>query len=725
MKNPVDPVAIAPAHYEAYQACLHQAMAQGPVLMGRWAARLLDVLMQRLSAAGSNSERQFFVQAIEQINQSKEWLAQTFVQELDHAIAEDESGSAQSLPALDRSLFALRFDQLELMGDGQVQDLVNLARLQQVAQAVCKNELAIFNGLMSTVRGYVSVRMDKNPLRPEVVARALLKLLQAIAAPPQVRAHWCLNGAQLLGEELRGLYAGLTQLLASAGVVPASPDHLDAFAVPAQKQGDLLTLDHLHHLLVGDYDHAAGTDEPETISPLDPLEDFPDTAPSQLGTSGSFDQPDLTQLGALNTQLKTQASNISQSLAVEVVGLIVRQISSDSRLLEPVRNAIASMEPALLRLALSDPRFFSSKTHPARRLLETITEKSLAYLTPDAPGFVGFMQDLNRVLAVLASNEQVDAQHFMRLLAAFEQKQGRKAVKNQQAQGQAVKALLAAEQRNVLAARISEEIKARPDYLPGNRVITSFLIGPWAQVMAQERLSGEQTTPGEQSLFGQTLTDLLWSINVELASRHRKRLSRTIPGLLNGLREGLLSIDYPLERSKPFFEVIMTLHQLALQPPGSAPSVARAKSNPGPATNYETKIDSDEPWLAPTEVVQSGFMEDVSGHTDPRFAPTAPLADEDDIPLPGQLLRLPVGAWVQWEHKGTPLRAQLTWVSPHNMLLMFVGAGGRAYSMTQRALQKMHQKGVLKIINQEGMVESALDMVVRAAMRNSVEGGGQ
>ena len=54
----------------------------------------------------------------------------------------------------------------------------------------------------------------------------------------------------------------------------------------------------------------------------------------------------------------------------------------------------SSMSPrafALLRLALVDPRFFSDKRHPARRFLDLVIQKSLAWQGADMPGFAAFL----------------------------------------------------------------------------------------------------------------------------------------------------------------------------------------------------------------------------------------------------------------------------------------------------------------------------------------------
>jgi hypothetical protein len=84
-------------------------------------------------------------------------------------------------------------------------------------------------------------------------------------------------------------------------------------------------------------------------------------------------------------------------------------------------------------------------------------------------------------------------------------------------------------------------------------------------------------------------------------------------------------------------------------------------------------------------------------------------------------VELTLGAWIELLLEGRWLRAQLTWISPHNTLFMFTSDGKRSHSMTSRMLQQLLAADRLRVISQEGLLESALDSVARTAMRNSVD----
>ncbi|MES2360383.1 MAG: DUF1631 family protein [Pseudomonadota bacterium] len=759
----------------AYQACLDEALRQCPLLIQRWCGKLVEALHERSMFVSESSEKRQLQDAIAALRKNQAAIEQGFATVLGHAIADDTLPAvAKKADKTGRSLASLSFDDLELMGDKQVQETVDSARLLQIVSLACEARLAGFAARLSTAQGFKAVKADKNPLRPEIFCQALLKLLQEIPADNLARSRWLMHGAQLMGRELQSLYVVLNDQLAGQGIAPAaygvipSPEErgtrpaaasslgsshagpaVSTNGTPAASGGDaLLTLDHLHRLLVGDYDESfkesllpSGFEQTmhqefsHTVpAAMDVLAELKEKGPAASRAKRTRVAPPLP-LVQMRAQLKTEAKSLGQSLAIEVVGLMIEQMARDPRLLAPVRKIIADAEPAFLRLGVNDPRFFSDKSHPARSLLEVVTAKSLAYSSESAAGFAGFMQDLQQIVPLLTEEHASDAQHFATLLKTFETSQALRSSGNNQSQSLAVQSLLQAEQRNLLAEKIAAEIRARPDFVGGNRVVTTFLTGPWAQVMARERLSGEHGGPEtKKAEFSLTLGEVLWSLDPAQTSRHHKRLLKIIPGMLDGLRAGLLSIDYPPAGAQLFFDELMRLHQAALKTE-AAPADARTTR----LQEFEDAFDANDeasrqkPWLAPKEARNSGFMEDLPANTKAGFEATRPQERDTAVPAaaaaaqrgPGEVVELRLGAWVELLHDMKWLRAQLTWISPYNTLYMFTSEGGRTHSMTGPLLQYLLLQGLVKVVSQQGVLDGALDSVARTAMRNSVDGGGK
>jgi len=764
----------------AFRACLDEVFRQCPFLIDRWTSKLADAMYERSLGVADSWERHQLQDAITVLNKNRISIEQGFSEKLKMAMAADGVAASISNKYVHtgRALSLVSFDDLELMGDDQVQQAVENARMHQLVKMGCEAGLASFSARLSTAQGLLVVKGDSNPLRPEVMAVALTELFQSLAVSVQTRAYWLLDGALILGKELQSLYVLLNDFLAGQGIAPAAygvtgvyqgraagawpPEKIDVAPPPLMFSGQanvstarpaqenvsepagrkpLLTLDHLHRLLLGDYDNA--DHEPTSFSEFGAgeilQEDFSHTVPVALNVLTELEEQGLVSarikltrpappapVADLRARLKTGAKTLGQLLAIEVVGLMIEQMASDERLLAPIRQMIANTEPAFLRLAVTDPRFFSEKSHPARRLLEAITRASLGYASENSAGFSEFLQHLREVAVLLADEGINDSDDFARLLHDFERRQGRNTPENRKTQRLAVQALLQAEQRNLMAVKIAAEIRARPDFINDNRLIMAFLTGPWSQVLAKERLAELGKTSGSSGIaFGLALDNVLWSLNVEQATRHRSRLLKMIPELLESLRKGLLSIDFPAEQSRPFFDELMAVHRAALKAVGGPP--AQSADN-----NLLGKMFAEDSapmplWLAPSEVQDSGFMGDQDELMQPW--PPANLLDPQDSgvlaksELNGKI-ELDLGDWVdvlvdmQW------MRAELTWVSSHRTFFMFTSQGGRKHSMTSRVLGNLLAMSHARVVSQQGVVEGALDGVARTAMQNSVQGKG-
>ncbi len=769
----------------AYQACLDEGLKQASAMIQQWCSQLLDALSARSLTISEGAQRHPVNHAVVALMRNRMLMAQDFVAELKQAMSDDALLIAPSKTGKPlRALATLKFDDLELMGDHQVQETVERARLQEIVRLSCGAALSGFSARLSRLQGFQMVKTDRNPLRPDIVLQALLKMLEALPIASDVRFCLLAEGAQLMGEGLQSLYLAMDDFLARQGVAPAAYGVISAPETPAGKaayapearvlQPDsapaarasiqsghmaaseavtlanrkkLLTLDHLHHLLAGDYDALKGS----AFAPLAPeggLPDFSPTLPAAFDVLLELKEkgPDAGRksqerpappppVAQLRAHLKTESRSLGQSLAVEVVGLMIEQITQDERLLKPVRQVIANAESAFLRLAATDTRFFSDKTHPARKLLDTITSTSLAYASEAAPGFAGFMKNLQAMAPLLTEEHASDARHFDTLLQEFERQQARSTPEYRQAELRAVQALLQVEQRNLLAEKIAADIRRHPDWHGSNPVIGAFLTGPWAQVMAKERLLAQEgDKEAQKGIFNRLPSNLLWSVDLAQTAGQRQRLLQLIPGLLKSLRDGLVSIDYPLDRAEAVFHELMTLHQAGLRAAADTPSWAPVPA-PAPVTSKRQLLDAmfepdgrpgaASPWLAPAEAQNSGFMQDweasVSGDTEQQPVASLPAAAPS---LAEAALEWQVGAWVEMLVDTQWLRAQLSWVSPQRTLYMFTSEGGRKHSMTNRVLHHLLTLGFVKVISDQGVLERALNSVARTAMRNSLEGDG-
>ena len=415
---------------------------------------------------------------------------------------------------------------------------------------------------------------------------------------------------------------------------------------------------------------------------------------------------------------------MTRALAGEVVTLMMQRIATDKRLLKPVRGHLQEMKPALLELATSNPRFFADRNNPARRLLDAVTARSLAFTSEQDRGFMAYAQRVHETVMALQAPTQSLPELMPVLLQRFTEADAAIASRQAPKRGLAMKTLVRVEQRHLLAERVAIEFQARNDFARAPGVVRRFLTGPWAQVVAQARMdSAEQgeALPADAAAhrYMSVLPDLLWSSQLALASLNRPRLIKVIPGLLRTLREGLDAIDYPRPQAESFFATLMGLHEAAYK-------TQRNGSQPQDDPPSQQDPDEHEMWMQPEEARDTGFMEDLAIDTQPAFLDTQPVSMRDELTREEPALSsggsLTVGCWVDLMEQGQTLRCRLSWASPHGTMFLFAAANGRSISLTKRGLERLQELGRLHVVADHGVVDEALDAVARQALFNSGKG---
>lgn len=732
-----------------------------PVLCDRYPKALQQALSDGLSRDGLRS---LFTVAFDQLElmdeaQVSESVERARAQQLVVTTSEAALADLNALICAAQGLSAVNPDRNPLRPELYVQALQAVVSQMQVSHLVRRDWM----WHMADALG-----RELRALYLELIAQ-----LQAGGVKPAGYAIRQTSGAYaVVGSPATGLVAapapGFAAQASSAGSGGSSQSGANPQAAAGQTglgmprgatahDDSFLTLDRLRRLLAGELGDAGAPSPAESFSerfsrefdnPLAdreaPVSDFQMTVPAAFEALKEMNQVDrmMERLGtqgaraAVPGQPATTAARASlgargggtmglgQALSLEVVALMVDNIARDHRLLAPVQNLVKQLEPTLLQLALVDPRFFSDKEHPARRLLQEITDRSLAFESVASRGFESYMQPLLDIAQPLVTMSIESEEPFANVLSQLTVAWAERERARQDERKRAVEALQRAEQRNLLAAKMARDIGLRPQIsvVPGE--VFAFLSGPWAQVMAQARMNddGGHNDPGR---YRELVDALLWSAQPELTRKNFAKLVRLIPKLLGKLREGLAMIDYPATQTSAFFELLMKLHQQAFRAaPAGVPEV-----RPNPLRKVVLR-DDVEPWIAPSEARESGFMESsVDPSADELRAVDAGAGDMLSATAMATSTAAPrvdvgsmaIGAWVELLVAGSWERTQLSWASPHGTLFLFTNSYGGTQSMTRRSLDQLLEQGAMRIISRQTVVEGALDAVAQVAMRNSVD----
>ena len=626
---------------------------------------------------------------------------------------------------------ALRFEDLRLFEESEIDQSIEVARAHQEVSRAVDDVLPALDALISTLMGWRTIQPGLNPLRPDAFVRALQYCLAQHVPDAPVRETLIAPAAGLLGANLHRLYRELADWLRSCGVEPAVPvgGRLQkgggATGVPVADSvaKTLLTLDRLRKLLAGDFDA-----QPNRA-------DFLYTVPASMAMLQHMKQVDVLvhkleqrpraapvepvehdMLAA--APAAENAPRIGLQLGEEVVRLMFENLDKDKRLLPGFKRLLKAMEPAVLKLSEQDSRFFSDRTHPARLFLDRITQRSLAFSQENEPGWRRFVVTVEDAVRWLDS-KVVDADTFAELIENLQKQWTEHDDTLRQRREDAARALLHAEQRNLLAQKLATEFAQAAEGLGVAQFVVDFLKGSWSQVVAEVQLS---CVDGSDDPYGYRaiVDDLIWSVQKNTAVRGRaRRLVQMIPSLLGKLREGLDRIEYPPELTARFFNNLITIHRAAVHNGRDAISKAAAEAAEVQPSQFAEGEQPDAAlWLDSKEAEESGFLPEEAFRAK---RPAAAQPAEPDSAAPMGVGEWHTGTWVEIQISGEWVRAQLTWASPHSTLYMFTSQSGSAHSMSRRSLDRLLSKGLIRIVAGRNLVDEALDQVAKAALQNSVD----
>ena len=711
--------------HPSLQACLETALEQSGALMddvlGGLKVSLVPVMGKHAPATLNAMARSTITLLCAQAPA----LKQSFSAHLRQQVFGGDSGvqAAQNL---------VRFDDFQFLDAQQIDASIEFAQSQQTVLTAVEDVLPTLNAMVSHLLGWSSVQAHLNPLKPDAFLQALRASLEERVSDPEARATVMGLAARLLGVSLQGLYREMTEWLRSQGVEPVhmAPSSSTGLWNPVNAREStvartMLTLNRLRSLLSGELVPAPvasdRVDFSHTIpASLEALQDMKLVEPmlKRLSERASEAVAGSRAKGDRPAHDADGRKAMGMQLGREVVLLMLDNLLQDRRLLPPVRASLKALEPALLKLAQLDGRFFSERQHPARVFLDRMTHRSLAFASDRAPGFAVFQRNFDNAVRVLLDGSG-EASSFARIVRKLDASWAQDDAVQHQRAADAARGLLRAEQRNLLAQRHARQFSERLQGLQVPDWVLAFLRGPWAQVVAEAQLhlaDGSEDPGGYLAL----VDDLVWSAQPRLTCHNQARLLQLLPDLLLTMRRGLALISYPPARMAEFFDALIAFHEQAFgdTPNPLQPGNPAGSALPGAAGAAPVMEAADSFWMVQLEAQDSGYMDAAALQQVPAADAAASAAVSDRRFW--RVESLATGAWVDLVVAGKWVRAQLSWASPQRTLFLFIAGEGSAHSMSRQTLDKMKSAGLVRMVSASRVLDNALDAVARSALRNDL-----
>lgn len=323
---------------------------------------------------------------------------------------------------------------------------------------------------------------------------------------------------------------------------------------------------------------------------------------------------------------------------LDVMSMVFDFILDDPNLPDTMRALLSRLQIPMAKVAMLDKTFFSQKTHPARRLLNSLARSVIGWVDDGDRTPQSLYGRVESVVTRVLSDFVDDMTLFEVLDKEFNAVQERETRSAQVAEERMNQVTRGQEHLRMARRRVEEVIKqciGDREGLP--EPATELLNEPWRDVLLLAYLrEGEESAAWRDAV---TISHrLVWSVTPKVEQQERQELLKVIPELLRKMREGLNNISYDQHKAATLFKQLQACHIGALR--GRLPD------------NYQITrpvIHEAEPETR-REVLQDQYYQ--------------------------QVRAMEPGQWLEWQQGDRSLRGKLSWKSELTGTCVFVNRKG-------------------------------------------------
>lgn len=522
---------------------------------------------------------------------------------------------------------------------------------------------------------------DRNPLRPELVARALLAAVDALTDQAALR--------QTLSEELtrslaplmpafyaetaaalqqRGLRAQTLRPISQESASRGGSDREGPSTAPSPLGGPLRGAPGMGGGMGGGVGagygggapagYGGGRAMPGMLGQVDAgmmnllrqLSTASAPAPGaslvpelMAGDGGGLPQALPANLISLHREELRQATQTPlDHMVIDVVASLFDAILADPKVPPQMARLLGRLQLPVLRAALGDTSFFSKRNHPVRRFINRLASLACAFDDFSQNPGLAFLQGVAELVEQVAVGDFEKVKLYDQQLDALDQ-----LVRTQQqaALESASKDAAALLERKEAQARqqlqYSQQLEKALADLPLPEFLRRFLSRDWAPVIVHATIHAGEAQELQMRRLGKELAQ---SVLPKGGSPARRDFLTQLPAMVRGVNQGLDLVGSPEAVRKQLFADLLPVHAESLKTPALSPldhnllvkrieaAFGLAVPDEATAQRATASLDIDlEQVFAPAEAQGLGLMAEAevawSGEVD------IPLGEEQDQPL--------------------------------------------------------------------------------------------
>ncbi|MCZ8258168.1 MAG: DUF1631 family protein [Polaromonas sp.] len=408
-------------------------------------------------------------------------------------------------------------------------------------------------------------------------------------------------------------------------------------------------------------------------------------------------------VGALReraSKLKQAASTSSEKATIEIVALMFQSILAEDRIPPVIRVWFARLQMPVLRVAISEPEFFDSLQHPARRLIDRMGSCVLGF---DVTVSGGAMEtEIKRVVQVIEQYPETGRRVFQLVYDEFDKFLSRFLSQNGST-ARVVSVAQQVEQKETMTIQYTIEMRNMLNDMPVREEIREFLFKVWAEVLSIAAMkNGPQHE--ETITLKRAAADLVWAASAKPNRNDRARVIADLPKLLQLLRLGMSMLGLGMADQDAHLKIISDTLADAFMSKTDAISMERVDAMAKRLTNLEDYLSDEDVGDLPLDTDSLVTMIGIDA-TDIEV-----IADGGSHPTEAMRAwakELQLGTWFSLDHNGKVSHVQFAWCSDRKQLHLFASADGRNFLIQARRLAAYLQAGLLVPTEEEALTVRA------------------
>jgi Protein of unknown function (DUF1631) len=424
-----------------------------------------------------------------------------------------------------------------------------------------------------------------------------------------------------------------------------------------------------------------------------------DDAPGQVYEQAHVDRA----AGALRQRtsaLKQAATTSSEKATIEIVALMFQSILAEDRIPAVIRVWFARLQMPVLRVAISEPEFFGSLQHPARRLIDRMGSCVLGFEVTVTGGALEI--EVKRVVQVIEQYPETGRRVFQLVYDEFDRFLS-KFLSEKGSTARVVSVAQQVEQKETMAIQYTIEMRNMLNDMPVRESIREFLFKIWAEVLAVAAMkNGAQHA--ETITLKRAAADLVWAASAKPNRTDRARVIADLPKLLQLLRLGMSMLGLTAADQDRELKTISDTLADAFMSKTGAISMERINAMAQRLANLEDFLSDQDVGDLPLDIDSLVTMIGIDA------ADIQVIVDGGSQPTDAMrawVQELQLGSWFSLDHNGKVSQVQFAWCSERKQLHLFAAADGRNFLIQARRLAAYLQAGLLVPVEEESLTVRA------------------